>query len=131
MLLKLIVLFTLMPIIELAILIKLSKYIGLGYTILIVLFTGFFGAYMARREGRSVLQRIKIEMSQGRMPGDELINGLCIIIGGILLLAPGIVTDITGFLLVVPILRETVKNLIKGKIRKMISEGTFVYYYRE
>ncbi len=131
MLLKLIILFTIMPVIELAILIKLGGYIGVGYTVLIVIFTGFFGAYLAKQEGKEVLKRIQIEMSQGRMPGDELINGLCVIIGAILLLAPGIVTDTMGFILVIPPTREMIKTKIKNKMRKMINEGSFIYYYRK
>ncbi|SNS90318.1 UPF0716 protein FxsA [Anaerovirgula multivorans] len=131
MLLKLILLFTIVPIVELAILLKLSGYIGVGYTILIVLLTGVLGAYLAKSEGKGVLRRIKLEMSQGRMPGDELINGLCVIVGGAFLLTPGIFTDAAGFCLVIPVTRETIKFMIKKRIKRMIDEGTFIFYYRK
>lgn len=131
MLLKLIVLFTIVPILELAVLLKLSGYIGVGYTLLIVFFTGILGAYLAKSEGRGVLKRIKMEMSQGRMPGDELINGMCIIVGGVLLLTPGIFTDIIGFSLVIPVTRETIKFMVKKKFKRMIEEGTFMFYFKK
>ncbi|SET46659.1 UPF0716 protein FxsA [Natronincola peptidivorans] len=131
MLLKLILLFTIVPIVELAILLKLSSYIGVGYTLLIVFFTGIAGAYLAKSEGRGVIRRIKMEMSQGRMPGDELINGLCIIVGGALLLTPGIFTDAIGFSLVIPVTRAMIKTTIKSRIRKMIDEGTVTFYFKK
>lgn len=131
MLLKLIVLFTIVPIVELWILIKLSRFIGFGYTLLIVFGTGILGAYLAKKEGRGVLRRIKIEMQEGRMPGDELINGLCVILGGVLLLTPGIFTDVMGFLLVLPVSRETIKFAIRKRMKRMIDGGTFTFYFRK
>ena len=131
MLIKLILLFTILPFIELAILIKLSNYIGLGYTLFIVIFTGVTGAYLAKREGRGTIKRIMIDMRHGEIPKDELINGLCIVLGGGLLLAPGIITDITGFLLVNPSSRKIIKIKIKSIIQKKIHEGTFMFFYRK
>ncbi|MBM7614189.1 UPF0716 protein FxsA [Alkaliphilus hydrothermalis] len=131
MLMKLILLFTVIPIVELGLLLKLNEYIGLSYTLLIVLMTGIAGAYLAKKEGRGILQRIKLEMSQGRMPGDELINGLCVLIGGAFLLTPGLLTDISGFILVVPFTRGILKHFIKGRIRQMVEDGTFTFYYRK
>ncbi|SDL09967.1 FxsA family protein [Natronincola ferrireducens] len=131
MLLKLILLFTIVPIVELALLLKLSGYIGIWYTLLIVFLTGIVGAYLAKSEGKGVLRRIKLEMSQGRMPGDELINGMCIIVGGALLLTPGVFTDVMGFSLVIPVIRGAIKTIVKKKIKRMIDEGTFMLYYRK
>lgn len=130
MLMKLILLFTVVPIIELALLIKLNTYIGLPYTILVVLITGVVGAYLAKSEGRGILRNIRMEMSQGRMPGDELVNGLCVLIGGAFLITPGLITDAAGFILVIPITRAILKNAIKRKFRRMLEEGTFTFYYK-
>ncbi|MFT9494689.1 FxsA family protein [Anaerosolibacter sp.] len=130
MLMRLILLFTMVPLIELAILFKLNQYIGLGYTLGIVIFTGVLGAYLAKSQGNQILFRIKMEMGEGRMPGDELINGLCVLIGGAMLLTPGILTDTTGFILVLPGTRHLVKVFIKNKLRKMIDEGKVNFYFR-
>jgi len=79
MLLKLILLFTLLPLIDFAILLKLGSYIGFNYTLILVIITGITGAYFAKREGRDILNKIKFDISQGKMPADELIGGLCVI----------------------------------------------------
>ena len=130
MLMRLILLFTLIPIVELAILFKLNNYIGFTYTIGIVFLTGIVGAYMAKSQGRMILMRIKWEMQEGRMPGEELLNGLCVLIGGVMLLTPGILTDTIGFILVFPVTREIVKLYIKAKLKKMIEEGKVHLYFR-
>lgn len=127
---RLILLFTMVPLIELAILFKLNQYVGLGYTLGIVIFTGVLGAYLAKSQGNQILFRIRTEMGEGRMPGDELINGLCVLIGGAMLLTPGILTDTTGFILVLPGTRHLVKVFIKNKLRKMIDEGKVNFYFR-
>jgi UPF0716 protein FxsA len=130
MLMRLILLFTVVPLVELAILFKLNHYIGLGYTLGIVIFTGVLGAYLAKSQGNQILLRIRMDMGEGRMPGDELINGLCVLIGGAMLLTPGILTDTTGFILVIPATRHVVKIYIKNKLKKMIDEGRVNFYFR-
>lgn len=130
MLMKLILLFTITPLAELTILFKLSDSIGFGYTLGIVLFTGILGAYLAKSQGKQILFRIKYEMNEGRMPGDQLINGLCVLIGGAMLLTPGILTDTVGFLLVIPVTREVVKIYLKEKLSNMIREGNTNIYFK-
>ncbi|TCO68768.1 FxsA family protein [Marinisporobacter balticus] len=130
MLMRLIILFTVVPLVELALLFKLNGYIGFVYTLGIVIFTGVLGAYLAKSQGKEILLRIKHEMGQGRLPGEQLINGLCVLIGGAMLLTPGILTDICGFILVIPITREIVKVYIKVKLQKMMDEGRGNFYFR-
>jgi UPF0716 protein FxsA len=127
---KLILLFTLVPLTELALLMKLSRYIGGLYTVGIVLFTGVLGAYLAKSQGKEILFRIKYEMQQGNLPGEQLINGLCVLVGGAMLLTPGILTDLFGFILVIPISREIIKIYIKKKFNRMIEEGNMNFYFR-
>jgi UPF0716 protein FxsA len=103
---------------------KLSRYIGGLYTVGIVLFTG------AKSQGKEILFRIKYEMQQGNLPGEQLINGLCVLVGGAMLLTPGILTDLFGFILVIPISREIIKIYIKKKFNRMIEEGNMNFYFR-
>ncbi|MFZ5966447.1 MAG: FxsA family protein [Bacillota bacterium] len=131
MLLKLILLFTTVPLIELAILLKLSDEIGFGYTLALVLVTGVAGAYLAKSQGRQILFQIRYEMQHGNMPGDALINGLCVLIGGAMLLTPGIVTDTLGFILVIPGTREIFKHYLKEKFQRMLQEGNTYFYLRK
>lgn len=131
MLLKLILLFTVIPVVELALLLEVNKHIGFNYTILIVIVTGVVGSYLARSQGRGILNNIKFAMSQGEMPGDELINGLCVIVGGAFLITPGLLTDFAGFILVIPHTRMLLKLYIRSKMKDMIHRGSFVMRYKD
>ncbi len=130
MLMKLILLFTLTPIIELFILFQLAGIMGTWSTIGLVFITGIAGAYLAKSEGRLIISKIKRELNQGKLPGNELINGLCVLVGGALLLTPGLITDIVGFSLVIPGLREIYKLYIKRKFRRIIDRQDIHIDYR-
>jgi UPF0716 protein FxsA len=113
--------FTIIPLIELFLLIKIGSYIGVWNTILIVLITGLSGAWLAHQQGLSVLNRIRSTLSMGRMPADELIDGVMILIAGILLITPGILTDLTGIFLLIPAIRLKIKVLFKNRIQQWIA----------
>ncbi|WBW98177.1 FxsA family protein [Oceanirhabdus sp. W0125-5] len=130
---KLVLALTIVPILELYILFKLAGAINWGPTILLVICTGVAGAYLAKQQGREILNKIQMELSRGNMPGDSLLNGLCVLIGGVLLLTPGILTDITGFLLIIPISRIMFIKFLKSKFKGMINTGNarFVYINKD
>lgn len=118
MFIKLILLFTLVPMIELALLIKIGQYVGVIPTILLVAFTGILGVSLARSQGYKIIKRIKIYLNQGKMPADDLIGGLLILIGGTMLLTPGLLTDLTGFSLILPGSRNFYTRFIKKWFKK-------------
>ena len=122
----LILLFTVVPIVELALLIKVGQYIGVGYTLGIVVITGVVGAYLARLQGFLTLRRIQEDINQGRMPTDRLFDGVLILCSGILLLTPGFITDIIGFMGLIPFTRNLFKRWLKRKIKDMISHGRVI-----
>lgn len=122
----LILLFTLIPIIELALLIKIGQYIGVGYTLGVVIFTGVAGAYLAKMQGLITLRRIQEDVNQGIMPADKLFDGVLILCSGILLLTPGFITDIIGFMGLIPLTRNLFKRWLKRKIEYMISQGKVI-----
>ena len=113
-------LFTVVPAIELFLLIKLGSVIGAGNTILLIIVTGVTGAQLARFQGFGVLQRIQLDLEKGVMPTEEMINGVLILVGGILLLTPGIITDILGFLLLVPFSRSLIKALVRSRLKDAV-----------
>ena len=121
MLFNLFLLFAVIPVIELAILIKVGSYFGVFNTVLIVILTAIIGAYMVRSEGISVLTSIQRNMQQGIFPEDDLIGGAMILVAGALLLTPGFFTDIMGFLMVFPISRNFITKHVKRYIEKKIS----------
>ena len=102
MLLKLFLAFTLIPLVEIYLLIKLGQNFGAITSILLVIFTGILGAYLARMEGLRTLFRIQETLREGRVPGEELLDALLIAIAGLVLITPGFITDVVGFLFCFP-----------------------------
>lgn len=121
--LKLLLLFTLVPLVELWILIELGGYIGAGPTIILVASTGFIGVLLAKSQGLSVLYRIQKDLQEGVPPTDAILDGACVLVGGALLLTPGLVTDIVGFLSLVPLTRAVFKGLVIKAIKRRIAPG--------
>ena len=117
----LLILFLTVPLVEIAILIKIGKIIGAGYTIALVIGTAILGAALLRTQGISTLAKVQTNINRGQLPAIELIEGLILLISGVLLLTPGFFTDMLGFLALVPILRQRLAqtffvNFIQNRI---------------
>lgn len=128
MLLKLILIFTIVPFIELSLLIELGSVIGTLPTILVVVITGVIGAFMARMAGLSVLFKIQENLRQGIFPRDELFDGVLILIGGAFLLTPGLLTDALGFFLLLPLGRSAVKRWLQEILKRRIDRGEITFW---
>ena len=126
---KLLILFVIVPVTELYILIEVGKKIGSLTTIGVIILTGIIGAYLVKSQGFMILRKIQNDVNEGIMPGDSLIQGAIILAGGILLLTPGFVTDILGFILLMPVSRNILKKYLLKWLKGKIKEGNF--YYRE
>ena len=122
----LILLFTILPALELYVLIKVGVHIGALNTILLVIVMGVVGAWLTRLQGFLVLQKAQNSLSQGVMPSEELIDGAMILAGGIALLTPGFISDIFGFLLLIPWTRAFIKFLLKQKLKSMMDKGEII-----
>ncbi|MDM7862194.1 FxsA family protein [Alteromonas sp. ASW11-36] len=109
-------LFAVMPIVEIALLIQVGGVIGGWNTVAIVIVTAFIGAYLVRREGLSTLQAAQQKMNQGQMPGEELAQGLLLLVAGVLLVTPGFVTDFIGLLFTVPVTRKLIGKALLVKL---------------
>jgi len=110
---RMLLLFIFLPMVELYFLIMLGSRIGAMPTIGLIVLTGIIGATLARQQGLSVLSKIQREMSSGKPPAQELVEGALIVVGGIVLLTPGIITDIFGFSLLIPPFRKSPKILAR------------------
>ncbi len=124
---KLLLLFAIIPIIELTILIKIGSYIGVLYTILLVGLTGLVGITLARSQGFKTINRVKYKLEKGVIPTDDMIGGLLILIGGIMLLTPGLITDITGFCLILPGTRHITSKFVKVKFKNYVRNNHIKY----
>jgi UPF0716 protein FxsA len=123
MLLGLFLLFTLVPLVELYLLIRLGTYIGAVDTIAIVILTGLLGGLLAKSQGLAVIDRMRTELNQGRPPAESLFDGLLILMAGAMLITPGLLTDGLGLLLLIPWSRQAFKSWLGRKIQERISEG--------
>ncbi|MCD6581651.1 MAG: membrane protein FxsA [Desulfuromusa sp.] len=123
MFIKLIILFTLVPIIELYVLIEAGRQIGVGATIGMIVLTGIAGAYLARSQGFNLINRIQTDLNQGRIPAEEMMDGAMILAGGLLLLTPGFCTDLFGFCLLTPVTRQFFKVWLKKWLDYKIQRG--------
>jgi UPF0716 protein FxsA len=123
MLLGLFFLFTLVPLVELYLLIRLGTYVGAVDTIAIVIGTGIAGGLLAKSQGLAVLDRLRAELNQGRLPAESLFDGLLILMAGAMLVTPGLLTDGLGLLLLIPWSRQAIKSWLKRKMQEKLSEG--------
>ena len=108
------------PILEFAILIEVGTRLGTLNTLLLVFGTGLVGAWLARMEGLRILYQIRREMDSGRVPSEQLFDGVLVLIAGIVLITPGLLTDAAGLLLLFPPTRYPIKRLLRRWLEKRI-----------
>ncbi len=123
MLLKLFLCFTLIPVLELYLLIKVGTVLGGVNTILLVIISGFLGAWLARLEGMNTLVKLRANLQQGLMPAEELLDAVIIFIAGVVLITPGFITDILGLLLLWPVTRNRLKRFLRKKFDELNLQG--------
>ncbi len=114
------ILFLLVPLVEIFFLIQVGQVIGAGWTIFLVVATAVIGAFLLRLQGFQTLHRAQTTLQQGQLPATEMMEGLCLLVSGALLLTPGFVTDTMGFLLLVPPMRQLL-------IGKMLKNSQFIF----
>lgn len=119
----LLVLFVAIPTLELAILVQLGQTVGLVPTVALVLGTGALGAWLARRQGLGVLRTVQAELQAGRMPAGAMVDGLIILLAAAVLLTPGVLTDVVGFLFLVPAVRRVFKGWLWRRLQRLAQRG--------
>ena len=117
MFLRLFLIFTVTPVLELALLIQIGQLLGTIPTIVAVLTTGAAGAALARNQGLTALRRLQRSVAEANFPGDEIFDGFLILMGGLLLLKPRFLTDLVGFAALLPGTRGILKIIIKREVR--------------
>ncbi len=125
MFIKLLILFTVVPVLELYVLFKAGQHIGAVYTIAIVIMTGIAGAAYAKQQGVQIIAQVKTTINQGQMPGRELVEGVMVLAGGIMLLTPGFITDFTGFSLLIPFTRNFFTELALSYFKNKVQMGAW------
>lgn len=117
---RLFLLFTLVPLVELWLLFRIGGWIGAGPTIALVLITGIAGATLARREGAHAWSAVQAELAAGRIPGRKLLEALLVLMAGIVLVTPGVLTDALGLLLLARPLRARLVKRLEERYRRTL-----------
>jgi UPF0716 protein FxsA len=125
-LIRFFLLFTIVPIIEVSLIIKTGQIIGPWPTVLLLLAISAAGAWLVRAQGFQVMRNIQVELAQGRMPAGQLMDGAMILTGGVLLLTPGFFTDLLGLFFLIPLTRAIIKQLIGAWLQRRLNQGTIV-----
>jgi UPF0716 protein FxsA len=115
--------FVVLPLAELYVIVQVGHAIGFLDTLALLFFVSLFGAWLARREGFGVLQRLRERLDRGEMPTRELIDGALILSGGLLLLVPGFITDVIGALLLLPPTRALVRMWLRHRFAVQVVRG--------
>ncbi|MEW9033089.1 MAG: FxsA family protein [Planifilum fimeticola] len=121
-----ILLLILIPLLEIWGLAQMGKWIGALPTVLAVIVTSVIGVVLAHRQGLEVYRLTMLQLNRGELPSDTLLDGLLILMGGLLLMAPGFFTDAVGFLLLIPYIRGILRLLMRRWFEKMAREGRVI-----
>jgi UPF0716 protein FxsA len=123
MLVRLVVLFAVVPVIEIYLIIKAGQLIGPLPTVLLLLVISLAGAWLVRSQGFMILRRIQSELAEGRLPAAELLDGAMILAGGVLLLTPGFFTDLLGLFFLIPLTRTVIKEIVRRWLQRRFDRG--------
>lgn len=121
---RLLLLFLIVPIVELVLLIWLGGQIGFWPTTGLIALTALAGTWLAQREGLSVWRRFQTRLASGEMPGRELTDGLIILVSGAFLLTPGVLTDVVGILGLLPPTRALVRRELTRRAQRGVASGS-------
>ena len=116
-------LFLALPIAEIYVIIQVGDAIGVVPTLALLILDGFAGAALARSQGRVAWERFNLALANGRVPAHETFDGAMIILGGTLLLAPGFITDVIGFALLIPPTRAVFRGVVARLAKRRVSVG--------
>lgn len=121
----LVVLFVGVPLLEIFVLIQVGQVIGPWWTILLLVLDSVVGAWLVRREGARAWRALVSALQTGRMPARELADGALILVGGTLMLTPGFVSDLVGFLAILPLTRPFARRLLTTAVQRRLLGATY------
>ncbi|HBG04697.1 MAG: membrane protein FxsA [Geobacteraceae bacterium GWC2_58_44] len=123
---KLFLIFLIVPVIEIYLLIKVGSLIGGLATVATLLLISLLGAYLVRSQGFRIITRIREELSLGRLPAAQLLDGALVFIGGVLLMTPGFFTDFLGIFFLIPTTRSLIKMWLGLWLQSRLARGGFL-----
>ena len=127
---KILFLIPFIAIVEIFLIVKIGGAIGFLPTVSIVLCTGMTGVWLLRQQGFKLITQLNNRLNQGQLPATELLEGVALMIGGVMLVTPGFLTDISGFCLLLPWTRKMLISRLSSVLEKQIQSGSNVTYYQ-
>jgi UPF0716 protein FxsA len=124
-LIRLSLLLIIVPLLELVLLLTLADVVGSVTTLAVVVITGISGAWLLRRQGLRTLRNIAVELHAGRLPSTDLLDGVLLLMAGVLLLTPGVLTDLVGIALLIPITRSIFRRWLVEYFKRRWRVGVF------
>ncbi|QSS99214.1 membrane protein FxsA [Pontibacillus sp. ALD_SL1] len=118
------------PALEIGVLVWAGNLVGPWWVILLIIATGILGAFLAKRQGMETLNRARDNVQRGIVPQEEIFDGICILIGAVVLFTPGFITDAIGFILLLPITRTPLKRSLQKAVKRMMENGTITIFRR-
>lgn len=112
-----------LPVAEIALLIAIGREIGLAATVALLLLSGLLGAFLARHQGLGVVRKVQSEMAARRVPAGQLVDGALILLAGVLLIVPGVITDALGFFCLLPAGRTLLKAWLRRRFEAGVRSG--------
>ncbi|MEN1968243.1 FxsA family protein [Lentibacillus sp. N15] len=120
-------LFLIVPALEIGVFVWAGGIIGPWWVVFIIILTGVLGITIAKNQGMETWRRAQLQMNEGYAPTNEIVDGICIFIGAVLLFTPGFITDTAGFLLVLPWTRIPLRGWVYRLIKNKMGKGTIIY----
>ena len=121
---RLLLLFIVVPVVELVLLIEIGQRIGTLTTVWLIMGTGLVGASLARQQGINTLGRLRKDLDGGRLPAEAIVDGVLILVAAALLITPGVLTDLFGFLCLIPACRRLLTRTLKRRFERAVRQGT-------
>ena len=121
---RLLLLFIAVPTIELILLIEIGQRVGSFATIGLIIGTGIIGAALAKQQGVNTLARLRKDLNNNQLPAEPIVDGLIILLATTVLITPGVITDLVGFLCLVPRFRGLLKNHLKRKFGNVVRRSS-------
>src|SRR5690625_2226635 len=113
-----------LPIIEIGVFVWIGGYIGPWSVMFLIILTGLFGIVLAKHQGVETWKKAQETMEQGHVPTEQIIDGLCILLGSIFLVTPGFITDVFGIVLIIPFLRYPLKVQVIKFLKNIVQRRT-------
>lgn len=127
---KLLAVFILIPLVEMFLLIKIGQELGVWATLILVIGLGALGFFLVKKQGLYVFHKVQSELAGGRLPADTLLDGALVLVGGLLLITPGVLTAGIGLIFMFPSARHSFRQVLKVWLANQLKAGKWQFHFK-